>query len=654
MSDCMVYLGKQYPYTPDMEWGTRVEDGVRVVVNSLVVDMAIIGLAKNMPLRELSGLMTEVTPQLSMPHVLDRFRLHVRDLDVGMPMWERLASKPDYAKHMFNNRNWPVRKNANLTWQQIAQKLGRVKHIYQEQPGRPRQFVRVEDARNAREDEGELKVAEMAEKIKQLAGASQTRDVKLRRLRTRCNYGIYLVPTVVGEPEPVAAIWDVLRRFDMGLGIEYLLKLLISMKWFRLVVGTPILEQLVALCPDPTLVAYCMSYSMWLMLKEERMFGNSIAATSRAILTGDQWRCLPVFDYELQHQPYFVEIWGATRRNLLNENLLVHLSGERRQTSAEEFARRLSVMGAGVLDGVDMRPFGAYLTGSSLVPCIVTSPLEAGRTFEAFVDKFYPPYDSTARAAVAAARGDAPEDVPDFEVESAKEALAALEAIPMADFDIAVQALTMEEYDTKARALWAALRSNIERLDGRAPTGREFHMERFNTLTSYKYIFKGTRLRRPMDVFRTKFAGHQLTFGFHLNIVRSWWDGHELRMLASGACAALTGVNQWYRWFSSNKDPIQIVLKNMQRGYTTLLNEQERLLLLDYVNSVDGWAHLRGKIFLGQAAVDHPLFGNTGPSVEVAWKAEPSQWGKLNEGNRLVVPPVDKIGPWVVGLMRKN
>ena len=175
------------------------------------------------------------------------------------------------------------------------------------------------------------------------------------------------------------------------------------------------------------------------------------------------------------------------------------------------------------------------------------------------------------------------------------------------DLDIAVVADTVEEYDKNVFSMFSKIRSNL-------PAGPEHHIYLYKQPVKYgfKWVLKGPGAKRPIDFFKVWTPPHVLLHRFHLNIVRFWWDGRRLKALASAVCAALTGVNQWYRWFSNNKDPIDIVFKYMQRGYTTLLNNREIDAMKVYMSEVNKYKYLTTKFTTGKIHQQHTIFGHRG------------------------------------------
>jgi hypothetical protein len=175
----------------------------------------------------------------------------------------------------------------------------------------------------------------------------------------------------------------------------------------------------------------------------------------------------------------------------------------------------------------------------------------------------------------------------------------------LADLDIAITAHSTAEYDRHVLNIFEKIRNNL-------PDGADIYLHKQSLKTGTKWVLKGSGARRPIDFFRIWTPANILLHRFHLNIVKFWYDGKRIKALCSGVCAALTGVNQWYKWFSNNKDPMSIVLKNMQRGYTTLLNEKEIEALKIYITEVNQYKHIANNFIIGKIHQHHSIFGHEG------------------------------------------
>ena len=683
------------------------------VTNDIVVNMALCDIIDSMTAEQICDaieLLHTFTSNfaLAAPHIVNKLMslvsptLNLRDCK---PLFRRL----EYSYYQFRKRKWPVRRRHNIEWQQLALALGLTPRIYDPEhlPSLKKRIAAPtvadpqavkEVIRNIEIDEGEIndnRIQDLKQRIRVGPTSKQTqrdiaREEKQRRLRTECNYGEYNVPLpeAWGHQQMVLRVFRILHMLNPAAAATYVSRLLISRSHFHCGIQLATLES----------SAIQLRYAIWMMLKEERLFGKDIPASSRAIVHENVFRALPIptQETELQQSPYFAEVYTGDVRDLIP--MYIGVSG-RRPTTAAEFAERLSILAGGVLDGIDLATHDAFLTGSSLVPCIVTNPLESNfASFADYCEHHYPTHFSNASAdeikerivslrekvidilrshafqstsymtndlpntpsyMLAAAVGlwadDHVIEMKNDELEMARylsrelrAATEAYDAIPICDLDIGVTSLNAADYDKKCAALFKDIYDRLTEMHGTEPTPSEFYMQKVTTMYSHKWAFRGIKLKRSMDVFKTPQEPHTLMSTFHLNIVRSWWDGRELRMFASAVCAALTGVNQWYRWFSNNKDPISIVLKNMRRGYSTLLEPRREIpAMIEYIARKD--PAMSPSFIVGKVHKTHSFFV-TPPAGQRATegilvnavKNEPQNWEFMrcphHKNGYLIVP----------------
>ena len=237
------------------------------------------------------------------------------------------------------------------------------------------------------------------------------RDERMRKLMMESNYGTYSVPDIERiENETLFTKTNVLSIYYAAiilghekLAVLYISMLLVSRKYYHLVIKSPHLMNAIKTVMRSnlrihTFIKYCMKYSFFMMMKEERMFGRKIKSNNRSIMSGDEFRALPIFDCELEKSPYFTEIY-THKNSPLRLNIRMYLHGKRRFTERKEFIWRLGVISGNMLNGINLSEHDAYLTGSSLVPCVVTNPLEDNfeqctNSFESYVEYYYPSYKS--------------------------------------------------------------------------------------------------------------------------------------------------------------------------------------------------------------------------------------------------------------------
>jgi hypothetical protein len=101
---------------------------------------------------------------------------------------------------------------------------------------------------------------------------------------------------------------------------------------------------------------------------------------------------------------------------------------------------------------------------------------------------------------------------------------------------------------------------------------------RFKVSNSSEHIPVGSApiLHRQFEIFRAigddPFSTIQ---GFHLPCVRGFYDGTNVYMTTSCVCSHLTYMNVDYKYFACAQQPLEIILKYMNRGYGLYLSEHE-------------------------------------------------------------------------------
>ena len=154
----------------------------------------------------------------------------------------------------------------------------------------------------------------------------------------------------------------------------------------------------------------------------------------------------------------------------------------------------------------------------------------------------------------------------------------------LSDMDVSITATTMEEFTILAERLFERIRDNC-RVRG------EVRMKRIDTLSQYKYKIYGPGLSRPIDLFRIDYGPEIMVKRFHLNCVKMFYQAPDkIYMWRSCIAALLSGVNEYYSWFSCNKIPADIILKYAMRGISTVLNTHERNALTKYVRAESRWS----------------------------------------------------------------
>lgn len=108
-----------------------------------------------------------------------------------------------------------------------------------------------------------------------------------------------------------------------------------------------------------------------------------------------------------------------------------------------------------------------------------------------------------------------------------------------------------------------------------------------------KYKYKVSGIKRSFEIFQIKFPNFFSTVHkFHLPCVRAYYDGSTVHVLPSCVTACMTLANIEYKYFAGSKDPIEVINKYRQRGFTTILNDKEKIKLVKYSHDVEKWRDL--------------------------------------------------------------
>jgi hypothetical protein len=222
------------------------------------------------------------------------------------------------------------------------------------------------------------------------------------------------------------------------------------------------------------------------------------------------------------------------------------------------------------------------------------------------------------------------------------------------DIDISISAENYDIFKELATMLANKIQDNCKHIG-------DVWMRKVQTIGSFKYEVYGPGLMRSIDLFRIPYGPHKMTKKFHVPIVRAWYDGCNtqygetlksvpndtiidqfwvstledgidddynlgdekplvscepmyekgIHAYRSCICAALSGVNDSYKWFSCNKLPVDVVLKYAQRGITTELNKKEICSLIAFMKLSDRWSpfiHSSQFDVCGSMSINHIFF----------------------------------------------
>ena len=151
----------------------------------------------------------------------------------------------------------------------------------------------------------------------------------------------------------------------------------------------------------------------------------------------------------------------------------------------------------------------------------------------------------------------------------------------LADIDISNTSLTFAKFKENVYKLYEQIKKNCEH---RGPV----YIRAKLTIASTKFVIYGPGLVRPMDIFRISYSPAKMVKNFHLQCVKMYYN-NDITMFRECITSLLTGVNDYYKWFTCNKIPIDVILKYAMRGITTILNDVERDASSNYIDSDNRW-----------------------------------------------------------------
>lgn len=112
--------------------------------------------------------------------------------------------------------------------------------------------------------------------------------------------------------------------------------------------------------------------------------------------------------------------------------------------------------------------------------------------------------------------------------------------------------------------------------------------EYLRIIENIKFKITSKYMKRGVEVFRIKFDEFfSCVSRFHLNCVRGFYNGADVKLLPSCITALMTGINMDYKYFSGQRDPIVILNKYRSRGQTPILNDPEKIHVAEYNGTID-------------------------------------------------------------------
>lgn len=105
---------------------------------------------------------------------------------------------------------------------------------------------------------------------------------------------------------------------------------------------------------------------------------------------------------------------------------------------------------------------------------------------------------------------------------------------------------------------------------------------------SIKFKLETKKIKRSIEIFMTNPIDPFNTVArFHMPCVRAYFQGENIYMLPSFITAMMTGINIDYKYFAGSRNPVSIINKYMMRGYSVILNTNEKKSVYLYNKNID-------------------------------------------------------------------
>jgi hypothetical protein len=92
---------------------------------------------------------------------------------------------------------------------------------------------------------------------------------------------------------------------------------------------------------------------------------------------------------------------------------------------------------------------------------------------------------------------------------------------------------------------------------------------------------------RTLEIFKGRSENYMTTINrFHMGFVRAYWNGKTVKCLPSYITSMMLQLSTDYNYFSSIRDPIEIINKYRSRGFGVILNNSEKNHAIKY-NSIE-------------------------------------------------------------------
>lgn len=322
------------------------------------------------------------------------------------------------------------------------------------------------------------------------------------------------------------------------------------------------------------IIDYIVMYANYIIRYDEIMAPRKILDYGRIFNKIEDYYNIPSFNNRNVNLHPFLNIYNDGYKT---RSLPFYIGADNRKINSREiFEKRFEIITRGIFKNIDMKKYKAVFTGSLLVACAATNPIEREYvTFDCYIDDLYPGFEC--------------EEDENYDYESYKTKELSEDIVQIckdrkknppepvvynkkshSDIDISIHCSNIEEYRANAYTLYEKIRENTTRI-----SNKPIYIKRVFTARWFKYIIYGPGLHRNIDLFNTYKTPKQLVKGYHLDVVRMYYDFADVSMLNSCYIALITGINFLFNWVPSKTPIAHIICKYIKRGYTTYLNFNE-------------------------------------------------------------------------------
>ena len=124
--------------------------------------------------------------------------------------------------------------------------------------------------------------------------------------------------------------------------------------------------------------------------------------------------------------------------------------------------------------------------------------------------------------------------------------------------------------------------------DNKNNTNDKYGKPYIKIVEGIKFKINSKYMKRSVEIFRIRYDDFFSCVGrFHLNCVRGFYDGDDVKLLSTCVTALKTGICMNIKYLSGKRDPICIINKYRTRNFSVILNDFEKVHVAEYNGSVE-------------------------------------------------------------------